>query len=63
MFRDIKKFHNKIIILYCVLIPNYEKDLNLNSIDVLKKKFKNNLIGLSDHTGNIYSSLAASIKI
>ena len=59
----IKKFHNKIIILYCVSgYPTTEKDLNLNSIDVLKKKFKNNLIGLSDHTNDIYSSLAASTK-
>lgn len=59
----VNEFHNKIIILYCVSgYPTDESELNLNSIDILKKKFKNNLIGLSDHTNDIYSGLAASTK-
>ena len=56
----IKKYHNQIIILHCIssyttLIEN----TNLKKILELKKIFKNNLIGLSDHTDNIYSSIAA----
>ena len=59
----INKFHNKIIILYCVSgYPTDESELNLNSLDTLKKKFKRNLIGLSDHTNDIYSGFAASTK-
>ena len=57
----INKYHNKIIILYCVSgYPTPEDELNLNSIKIFKKNFKNNFIGLSDHTNDIFSSLAAS---
>ncbi len=57
----INKYHNKIIILYCVSgYPTPEDQLNLNSIKTFKKNFKNNFIGLSDHTKDIFSSLAAS---
>ena len=39
----INKFHNKIIILYCVSgYPTDESELNLNSLDTLKK-FKKKL--------------------
>ena len=56
----IEKYHKKIIILHCV--SNYPTKLietNLKRIDILKKKFKNYLIGLSDHTKDIYSSIAS----
>ena len=57
------KYHNKIIILHCVsAYPTSLEEANIERIDYLKKEFKNNLIGLSDHTNNILSSLAASAK-
>lgn len=57
----IKKYHNKIIILYCVSgYPSREEDINLKTIQKFKKIFKGYKIGLSDHTNNIYSSLAAA---
>ena len=56
----IKKFHNKIIILHCVSnYPTNLKDTNLDRINTLKKIFKNYKIGLSDHTNDIFSSIAA----
>ena len=57
----IKKFHKKIIILYCVSgYPTKEKDSNLNTIKKFKKIFRGFNIGLSDHTDDIYTSLAAT---
>jgi len=57
----IKKYHSKIIILYCVSgYPAKEEDANLNTIKKFKKIFKNFNIGLSDHTDDIYTSLAAT---
>lgn len=56
----INKYHNKIVILHCV--SNYPTELintNLKKINELKKIFKNQLVGLSDHTNNIYSSIAS----
>ena len=38
--------------------PIYE-DINIGFIDVLKKKLPNFVIGHSDHTNTIYTSLAA----
>jgi len=56
----IKEFHNKIIILHCVSnYPTELKDSNLLNIINLKKKFKRYLIGLSDHTNDIISSIAS----
>ncbi len=58
---EINKYHKKIIILHCVSgYPTELKDINLNKIFSLKKKFKKYLIGLSDHTDDIYSSIAAN---
>jgi len=57
----IKKHHNKIIILHC--ISNYPTTLNETNffrLKYLKKKFNNNLIGLSDHTTDNYAALCAS---
>ena len=56
----INKFHNKIILLYCVSgYPTPEHETNIRTINTFKKIFKKNLIGLSDHSNNIFSSLAA----
>lgn len=58
----INKYHNNVILLYCVsAYPSKESDMNIKSIIYLKKKFKNNFIGLSDHTNSIDSSLVASV--
>ncbi len=58
--KTIEKYHKKIIILHCVSnYPTKLEDTNLNRINKLKKIFKNYMIGLSDHTNNIYSSIAA----
>ena len=56
----IEKFHKKIIILHCVSnYPTQINDTNLNRINILKKKFDKYLIGISDHTNDIFSSIAA----
>jgi len=56
----IEKYHKKIIILHCVSnYPTKTKDTNLIKINFLKKKFRKYLIGLSDHTDNIFSSIAS----
>lgn len=57
----IKQFHNKIILLHCVSsYPTLIEDANIKRINFLKKKFKKYLIGLSDHTPSISSSLSAT---
>lgn len=56
----INKFHNKVIIMHCVSkYPTKLKDSCLGNILSLKKTFKKNLIGISDHTQGIYSSIAS----
>ena len=56
----IRKYHNKIIILHCVSnYPTNLKDTNLGRINELKKIFKNYKIGISDHTSDIFSSIAS----
>lgn len=56
----IERYHKKIIVLHCVSnYPTEIKDTNLKKIKKLKKLFKSYMIGLSDHTNNIYSSIAA----
>ena len=56
--KQINKYHNKIIILHCVSsYPTKLKDIKLHKIKELKEKFKTNLVGLSDHTNGITSSL------
>ena len=58
--KEINKFHNEIIILHCVSsYPTKLEDTNLNRILELKSIFKKNLIGLSDHTNDIISSIVA----
>ena len=47
----INKFNKKICIMHCTLsYPTEDKFANLSAINDLKKKFKNNIIGFSDHT-------------
>ena len=56
----IERHHKKIIILHCVSnYPTELKDTSLKKIKILKEKFKKYYIGLSDHTNNIFSSIAA----
>ena len=56
----INQFHNKIIILHCVSgYPTKLEDTNLNKIKILKKNFKKHLIGISDHTSGLISSIAS----
>lgn len=57
----IERYHDKIVILHCVSnYPTEIEDTNLNRISFLKKKFSKYMIGLSDHTNNIFTSIAAS---
>ena len=59
--KEINKYHKKIIILHCVSgYPTDLKDINLKKILILRKRFREYLIGLSDHTNDIYSSVAAN---
>ena len=56
----INKYHNKIILLHCVSgYPTSEDQANLKRILTLKKNFKKNNIGLSDHTNDINTSIAS----
>ncbi len=58
--KEIEKKHNKIIILHCVSgYPTPESEANINTINLLKKKFPGKVLGISDHTNDINSSLAA----
>ena len=60
MPKIIRKVHNKVILLHCVSkYPTLDHEANIAKIKILKK-FKNILIGLSDHTDDIYSSIAAT---
>ena len=56
----IERYHKKIIILHCVSnYPTQINETNLSRIKILKNKFKKYSIGISDHTNDIYSSIAA----
>ena len=60
MLKCINKYHNKIILLHCVSgYPTNERNINLGRFIFMKKRFKNYNIGLSDHTNEIYSSIAS----
>ena len=57
----IERYHRKIILLHCVSgYPTKIEDANILRIQDLKKNFKKHLVGLSDHTKDITSSLSAS---
>jgi sialic acid synthase len=56
----ITKQHNNISILHCVSeYPTQPQNVNLNSINYLKKNFPNYKIGFSDHTIGIAAPIAA----
>lgn len=56
----IEKYHNKVIILYCVSgYPTPENESNISTLLSFQKIFKKKIIGISDHTNDINSSLAA----
>jgi N-acetylneuraminate synthase len=62
--RTLEKAGNKqIIILHCVSIyPLPDEHVNLNNIDMLRKRFPNYPIGFSDHTLGVEAPLAAFAK-
>lgn len=56
----INRHHNNLAILHCTNVyPSSYDSLRLNSILDLKKTFKNNIIGYSDHSIGIYPSVIA----
>ena len=56
----INNYHNKLAILHCTNVyPSTFESLRLNSILELKKFFRNNIIGYSDHSVGIYPSIIA----
>ena len=58
--KRIEKYHKKIILLHCVSdYPTKIDNCNLFEINNLSKIFPKYMIGLSDHTNNIYSSIAS----
>jgi sialic acid synthase SpsE len=56
----IKKYHSKIIVLYCVSgYPTPIHEINFKRINEIKKATGINLIGFSDHTVGIDASIAS----
>ncbi len=56
----IRKYHNKVIVLYCVSgYPTPLTEINFKKIEELKKKTKTEFIGFSDHTKGIDASIAS----
>ena len=54
------KYKIKYALLHCTNIyPTPEKLVRLNAIEILRKKFPSAVVGLSDHTSSIYTSLGA----
>ena len=59
--REVKKIHNRIVLMHCVSgYPTPLKEANLKKIAYLKKFFKVQHVGFSDHTKGIYASTIAS---
>jgi len=59
-YKNISKFNKKLAILHCTAsYPARSEDMNLNVIKVLKKKYKSNIIGLSDHENGIDAASVA----
>ena len=58
--KTVRNFHKKILLLHCVSgYPTPEHEANIGFIHKLKARYPKIPIGLSDHTNNIYSSLAS----
>ena len=61
VIKKINKSKIQLSILQCTSeYPTSPKNIGLNIIDEMKKKYKNNLIGFSDHSGNKNTMLAAT---
>ncbi len=59
-YKNITKYNKKLVILHCTAsYPAEISDMNLNIITVLKKKYPNNIIGLSDHENGIDAASVA----
>ncbi len=59
-WKKLKKNNKKLILMHCVSsYPVKNEEANLKAIRVLKKKFKDCVIGYSDHTVGITASIAA----
>lgn len=61
----IKKFNKKpkLLLFQCTTkYPSSFKDIGLNVLDIFRSKYKDTLIGLSDHSGSIYPTSAAFMK-
>ncbi|MEM9681305.1 MAG: N-acetylneuraminate synthase family protein [Bacteroidota bacterium] len=57
----IETFGNELTVMQCTTsYPTPAKNVGLNVIPELKKRYPNATIGLSEHTGKIYSCLAAT---
>jgi N-acetylneuraminate synthase len=60
MYLFLRKFKNKFAFMNCTSeYPPVYKDINLGFIKKLIKKYPNYVIGHSDHTNTIYTSIAA----
>jgi len=58
----INRYGNNLAIMQCTTsYPTPPEELGLNVIKVLKDRYPNHRIGLSEHTGSIYSSIAAFV--
>ena len=56
----IRKYHNKVIVLFCVSgYPTPLTEINFRKIEELKKKTQTEFIGFSDHTKGIDASIAS----
>ena len=56
----INKYNTKVALLHCTnLYPTNSKFVRLGAMTTMMKEFKKNVIGLSDHTRDIYTSLGA----
>ena len=59
-YKSISKINKQLAILHCTAsYPASIEDMNLNVIKVLKKKYKNKIIGLSDHENGIDAASVA----
>lgn len=56
-----KNGNHQLVLLYCISqYPTDIKDVNLNVIVALKKTFVDCIVGFSDHTTSIYTSIGAA---
>lgn len=59
----IKKYNNQLVIFHCISsYPTDLNELNLNAIHSLKEKFKDDIIGFSDHSEGILAAIVSTAK-